>query len=235
MNTPKPPHAEKHKSQRAGWLRATVLGVDDGVVSTASIMLGVLAASHNSTAILTAGIASLTAGALSMAAGEYVSVSSQKDAEIADIAIERKSLAENPQEELAELAQIYELRGLDANLAKKVAEQLHRHDAVVAHVRDELGIDHESLANPAQAATASALSFAAGAVVPIAAALIAPHRAGVWAITIASLIMLAISGAVGASIGGGHRLRAALRVFVGGGIAMAVTFLIGHLIGHTGI
>lgn len=229
------PHSEQHKSHRAAWLRAAVLGVNDGVVSTSSIMLGVLAASLSDSAIMTAGIAGLVAGALSMAAGEYVSVSSQKDSELADIAIEKKSLRENPEEELAELAWIYEKRGLSAELAKQVAQQLHEHDAIGAHARDELGIDHDNLAKPLQAALASATAFSIGAFVPIAAALIASSETGGWAITIAALITLGISGAVGAYIGGGHRLRAALRVFVGGGLAMAVTYAIGHLLGAVGI
>ncbi len=225
------PHTEVHKSHRAAWLRAAVLGVNDGIVSTASLMLGVLAASSSDSAILTAGIAGLVAGALSMAAGEYVSVSSQRDSEMADIAIERRSLEANPKEELAELAWIYEQRGLDAKLAKQVAQALHDHDAVAAHARDELGIDHESLANPGQAAIASAVAFSIGAFIPIIAAVVAPSHIGGWAITIASLIGLGISGAVGAYVGGGHRVLAAARVFVGGGIAMAITYAIGALIG----
>lgn len=229
------PHTEVHRSHRSGWLRAAVLGVNDGVVSTASLMLGVLAASQNDKAILTAGIAGLVAGALSMAAGEYVSVSSQRDSEKADIAIERKSLAENPDGELAELAWIYEKRGLDKALAQKVAKQLHDHDAVAAHARDELGIDHEDLAKPLQAAVASATSFAVGAVVPIVAAILSTKAMGGWAITVSSLVALAISGAVGAYIGGGHRVIAAMRVLLGGGAAMAITYLIGHLIGSTAL
>lgn len=225
------PHAEKHRSHRAGWLRAAVLGVNDGIVSTSSLMLGVLAASQSNSSILTAGIAGLVAGALSMAAGEYVSVGSQRDSEKADIEIERKSLAENPNEELAELAWIYERRGLDEKLAVQVAEQLHAHDAVGAHARDELGIDHEALARPVQAAVASAIAFSLGAAVPIFAAVFSSESAGGWAITICSLIALAISGAVGAFVGGGHRLIASARVFVGGGLAMAVTYFIGHIIG----
>jgi VIT1/CCC1 family predicted Fe2+/Mn2+ transporter len=225
------PHVEKHRSHRAAWLRAAVLGVNDGIVSTSSLMLGVLAASQSDSAILTAGVAGLAAGALSMAAGEYVSVGSQRDSEKADIEIERKSLAENPNEELAELAWIYEQRGLDAQLAKQVAQQLHDHDAVGAHARDELGIDHEALARPVQAAVASAISFSFGAAIPIVAAILSPSSAGAWAITISSLIALAVSGAVGAYVGGGHRLKASLRVFVGGGIAMAITYFIGRLIG----
>jgi len=235
MSEYKSPHSEQHKSQRAGWLRAAVLGVNDGIVSTASLMLGVSAASQNDAVILTAGIAGLVAGALSMAAGEYVSVSSQKDSEKADIAIEKKSIANNPTEELAELAWIYEQRGLDSELAKQVAQQLHDHDAVAAHVRDELGIDHAALANPLQAAVASAIAFSIGAAVPIVAALIASSSAGVWAITISALVALAISGAIGAILGGGHRIAASLRVFVGGGAAMAVTYAIGHLLGNVNL
>ncbi|HTH72603.1 MAG TPA: VIT family protein [Candidatus Pristimantibacillus sp.] len=232
MNGFKTPHEETHKSHRAAWLRAAVLGVNDGVVSTASLMVGVSAAAASKSAILTAGIAGLSAGALSMAAGEYVSVSSQRDSERADIAIEERSLAANPEGELAELAWIYEQRGLDPVLAKKVAAQLHKHDAVAAHARDELGIDHESLANPMQASVASASSFAFGAIVPILATiLLSGGKGSSTAIVIASLIALAISGAIGAAIGGGHRLLAAGRVLVGGGLAMAVTAFIGHLIG----
>lgn len=227
------PHTEKHRSHRAAWLRAAILGANDGIVSTSSIMLGVLAASHNDAAILTAGIAGLVAGALSMAAGEYVSVSSQRDSEKADIAIERNSLDENPEKELAELAWIYEQRGLDKRLAAKVAEQLHDHDAVAAHARDELGIDHEALAKPVQAALASAVAFSLGAAIPIIAAVVSSSSTGGWAITLSSLLALAISGAIGAFIGGGHRLVASLRVFLGGGAAMAATYYIGHLIGGT--
>lgn len=225
------PHEEQHRSHRAAWLRAAVLGTNDGVVSTSSLMLGVLAASQSDSAILTAGIAGLAAGALSMAAGEYVSVSSQRDSEKADLAIEEKSLAENPDGELTELAGIYQRRGLDKALATKVAQQLHDHNALAAHARDELGIDHEALARPVQAALASAVAFSFGAAVPILAAVLSTASAGGWAITISSLVALAISGAVGAFIGGGHRLRASARVFVGGGLAMAVTYYIGHLIG----
>lgn len=228
------PHPEEtHKSHRAGWLRAAVLGVNDGIVSTSSLMLGVLAASANDSTIMTAGIAGLTAGALSMAIGEYVSVSSQRDSEKADIAIEERSLANNPKEELDELASIYEQRGLDANLAQKVAQQLHDHDAVAAHARDELGIDHEALARPTQAAVTSAVAFSLGSLVPIVAAVLTTGRASVWAIVLMSLAALALSGAVGAFIGGGHRLLAASRVFFGGGVAMAITALIGHLIGSS--
>lgn len=226
------PHPEEvHRSHRSNWLRAAVLGVNDGTVSTSSIMLGVLAARASSATILTAGFSALAAGALSMAAGEYVSVSSQKDSEKEDLEIERRSLANNQDAELSELAAIYEGRGLKADLALEVAKQLHEHDAVGAHARDELGIDHENLANPLQASVASALAFSVGAVVPIIAALIAPKSASGWAIVLSSLLALAISGAVGAMIGGGHRVRAAMRVLVGGGAAMAITALVGHLAG----
>lgn len=226
------PHPEEvHRSHRSNWLRAAVLGVNDGTVSTASIMLGVLAARASSATILTAGFSALAAGALSMAAGEYVSVSSQKDSEKEDLEIERRSLAKNQDAELSELAAIYEGRGLKPDLALEVAKQLHEHDAVGAHARDELGIDHENLANPLQAAVASALAFAVGAVVPIIAALIAPKSVSGWAIILTSLFALAISGAVGALIGGGHRFRAAMRVLIGGGAAMAITALVGHLAG----
>lgn len=227
------PHSEKHRSHRAGWLRAAVLGVNDGIVSTSSLMLGVLAAAQGDSAILTAGVAGLVAGALSMAAGEYVSVGSQRDSERADIEIERKSLAENPDQELAELAWIYQNRGLDKQLALQVAQQLHEHDAVAAHARDELGIDHEALAQPGQAAIASAIAFSLGGGIPIIAAIIASGTAGAWAITLSSLIALAVSGAVGAYVGGGHRLIASARVFTGGGLAMAITYSIGHVIGKT--
>ncbi|MFI5270588.1 MAG: VIT1/CCC1 transporter family protein [Candidatus Saccharimonadales bacterium] len=234
MSNIESPHPEeKHKSSRSNWLRAAVLGVNDGVVSVASIMLGVLAANASSSTILTAGIAGLTAGALSMAVGEYVSVSSQRDSENADRDIERHSLEVNPKGELDELAHIYVHRGLEPSLAKEVAEQLHKHDAEAAHLRDELGIDEQNMANPVQAAATSALSFSFGAVVPILAALLFPHHLGAEAIVISSLIALAISGAIGAYIGGGHRLRAALRVFLGGGAAMAITALIGHLVGRS--
>ncbi len=226
------PHPdEEHRSHRAPWLRAAVLGVNDGIVSTSSLMVGVLAATPNPKAILTAGIAGLTAGALSMAVGEYVSVSSQRDSEKADIEIERRSIAANPAAELAELKEIYMSRGLDAELAGKVAQQLHDHDAVAAHARDELGIDHEDLANPMQAAIASATAFSIGAAVPVLAALISWEGHQALPIVIFSLIALAISGGIGAYIGGGHRVRAALRVLVGGGVAMAITALIGNLIG----
>jgi VIT1/CCC1 family predicted Fe2+/Mn2+ transporter len=226
------PHPEEvHRSHRAAWLRAAVLGVNDGIVSTSSIMLGVLAANTNNTIILTAGFSALAAGALSMAVGEYVSVSSQRDSERADIDIEIRSLRDNEDAELAELAAIYEKRGLEPKLALEVAKQLHKHDAVAAHARDELGIDHEALANPMQASIASAAAFSLGAIAPILATLLSPKSTSVWAIVVSSMAFLAVSGAVGAFIGGGHKVVAALRVFLGGGAAMAITALVGHIVG----
>lgn len=232
MNAFPNPHEETHRSHRAAWLRAAVLGLNDGVVSTSSLMLGVLAASGgNDTAVLTAGIAGLAAGALSMAAGEYVSVSSQRDSELSDIEIEKKSIDENPEAEMQELAWIYQKRGLDATLSLEVAKQLHAHDAVNAHIQTELGINNDDLANPLEAAVASAVAFALGALVPILAAIFSTQENGVWVISITSAFLLFVSGAIGAAIGGGHKLKAALRVFIGGGLAMAITFAIGHIIG----
>ena len=222
---------EEHKSHRGNWLRAAVLGANDGIVSVASIMLGVSAAQASDGAIITAGLAGLAAGALSMAAGEYVSVSSQKDSELADIDIEQRSLAANPEAELEELTHIYIERGLKPKLAREVAKELHDHDAVSAHLRDELGIYDFGGANPLQASFASAISFSLGAAIPIIAALIAPDHLGSWTIVIFALIGLAISGATGAYLGGGNRLKAASRVLIGGGAAMAITYLIGHLVG----
>ena len=225
------PHPEAHKSHRAGWLRAAVLGADDGLVSTSSLMLGVAAASASRHAIFTAGFAGLIAGAMSMAAGEYVSVSSQRDAERADLVIEAKALKDYADEELEELTNIYIDRGLDPKLAKQVAEQLHARDALAAHARDELGFDDNSMAKPIQAGLSSAVSFAAGAVIPILAAALFQGSASHWAIVIVTLVALAITGVVGAAIGGGNRVRAALRVFIGGGLAMLVTAVLGKLVG----
>ncbi|HSX33588.1 MAG TPA: VIT family protein [Candidatus Saccharimonadales bacterium] len=229
-NHPVPRH-EGHKSHRAAWLRASVLGADDGIVSTASLMLGVAAASASKQSVLTAGIAGLIAGAMSMAAGEYVSVSSQRDSERADLRLEASELQTNPKEELHELADIYIRRGLQPELAREVATQLHKHDALAAHARDELGIDGDALARPLQAATSSAASFSLGAVLPVLAAIMWSSAASTWAIVITALVALAISGGIGAHIGGGNRWRAALRVLAGGGLAMLVTAIVGHVIG----
>jgi len=227
------PHKELHRSYRAPWLRAAVLGVNDGIVSTSGLMLGVYGASANHPAILTAGIAGLVAGAISMGVGEYVSVSSQKDSEKADIEIEKRSIASNPDEELAELAWIYEQRGVDKDLAMQVAMQLHEYDAVGAHARDELDINQDALANPTQAALASMVAFSIGALVPIIAALLSISANGAFLIVIFSIVGLGISGSIGAYIGGGRKLYAAMRVLVGGALGMAITYGIGLLIGHT--
>jgi len=227
------PHEAAHKSQRAPWLRAAVLGVNDGIVSTSSLMLGVLGASANKEAILTAGIAGLVAGAISMGVGEYVSVSSQKDSEKADIEIERLSIQSNPEAELAELALIYEKRGVEKQLALQVATQLHAHDAVGAHARDELDINQDVLANPIQAAWASTIAFSLGAALPIIAALLSNDSNGVFLIVGISLVGLAVSGSIGAYLGGGNKLWAAMRVLIGGTLAMAITYGIGLLIGHS--
>jgi VIT1/CCC1 family predicted Fe2+/Mn2+ transporter len=227
-------HREHHHSERASWLRAAVLGSDDAIVSTASLMIGVAAASATEHSILIAGIAGLVAGAMSMAAGEYVSVSSQRDAEQADIAREKRELAEQPRDELRELAMIYEKRGLEPALATKVAEQLSAHDRLGAHMRDELGIDRHTLSRPAQAALVSAASFATFALIPILALLAAPVAWRLPVIALASLASLGALGAFGGYLGGAPILRAALRVTLGGGLAMAVTAAIGRLFGAVG-
>jgi VIT1/CCC1 family predicted Fe2+/Mn2+ transporter len=225
------PHGEIHRSGRAGWLRAAVLGSDDAIVSTASLMIGVAAASASKGAILIAGAAGLVAGAMSMAVGEFVSVSSQRDAEQADIAVEQRELAGEPLAELNELAMIYVKRGLDKDLAMKVAVQLSAHDRLAAHVRDELGIDPSSLARPFQAAWISAVSFATFALVPIAVLLVTPAEWRIPTIAAVSLASLASLGAFGAHLGGAPLVRAALRVAVGGALAMAVTAAIGRVLG----
>lgn len=224
-------HREIHQSGRAGWLRAAVLGSDDAIVSTASLMIGVAASAASNQAIVVAGVAGLVAGAMSMAAGEYVSVSSQRDAEQADIEREKEELARDPQAELRELAHIYEKRGLERELALKVAEQLSSHDQLGAHMRDELGIHEASLARPLQAAWVSAASFAFFAGIPIAALLIAPAALRIVVIAGVSLLSLALLGSLGGHLGGAPRARAALRVTLGGGLAMAVTAAIGRLLG----
>jgi VIT1/CCC1 family predicted Fe2+/Mn2+ transporter len=228
-------HPERHPGDR-GWLRAAVLGADDGVVSTASLMIGVAAASPSKEAVLVAGIAGLVAGALSMAAGEYVSVSSQRDAEEADIVRERGELARDPEGELEELAAIYRKRGLDADLARKVAEQLSAaSDRLTVHMRDELGLDKERLARPFQAALVSAGSFAALAALPVLALLVAPASMRIAAMALVSLVSLGVLGALGGWLGAAPMGRASLRVILGGGTAMATTALIGHFLGVAGI
>ena len=223
--------AEIHRSGRAGWLRAAVLGSDDAIVSTSSLMIGVAAASASKEAILVAGVAGLVAGAMSMVVGEYVSVSSQRDAEQADIGLETQELESEPEAELQELAMIYIKRGIDKDLAMKVAEQLSAHDRLGSHMRDELGIDQASLSRPMQAAWISAASFAAFAVVPIVALLIAPTALRIPMIAAFSLMSLAALGAFGGHLGGAPLGRAALRVTIGGALAMIVTALIGRILG----
>ena len=222
---------ERHRSGRIGWLRAAVLGADDAIVSTASLMIGVAASSAPKAAILIAGGAGLVAGAMSMAVGEYVSVSSQRDAEQADIGLETLELATEPEAELQELSMIYVKRGLEPDLARKVAEQLSAHDRLGAHMRDELGIDQASLARPLQAAWISAASFATFAIVPIVALLVAPSAWRITMIAIFSLLSLAALGAFGGHLGGAPLGRAALRVTIGGALAMTVTAVIGRILG----
>jgi VIT1/CCC1 family predicted Fe2+/Mn2+ transporter len=224
-------HDEPHRVERTGWLRAAVLGANDGVVSTASLLVGVAAADASRSAVLTAGIAGLVAGAMSMAAGEYVSVSSQRDIEHADLAIERRSLEEQPIAELHELAAIYEARGVEPGLARLVAGQLMSHDDLGAHARDELGITEEQRARPMLAAVTSAVSFVAGAILPLLAAAIAPSDARIATIAIVALVTLAALGAIGAQAGGAPKRRGATRVLVWGGAALIVSFAVGSLVG----
>jgi VIT1/CCC1 family predicted Fe2+/Mn2+ transporter len=226
--------AERHRTERIGWLRAAVLGANDGILSSASLVVGVAAADASLHATLVAGVAGLVAGALSMAAGEYVSVSSQADTERADLAVERAELAAQPADELEELADIYVRRGLDRTLAHCVAQQLTAHDALAAHARDELGHSEKLAARPLQAALASAGTFAAGAAVPILTILLIPSS---WlSITVAavSLVCLAALGALAARAGGASPVVGASRVAFWGTLAMAVTAGVGRLFGATG-
>jgi vacuolar iron transporter family protein len=218
-------------SGRSGWLRAAVLGSNDAIVSTSSLMMGVAAADASPRGVLIAGIAGLTAGAMSMAVGEFVSVSSQHDAEAADIAKEKAELKAAPAAELKELAGIYRERGLDTGLAMKVALQLTEHDPLGAHLRDELGIEAHTRARPFQAAWISAVSFALFALVPILALLVVPRALALYSIPVVSIISLGVTGAFGAHLGGAPKVRATLRVTIGGGLAMALTTAIGHLFG----
>jgi VIT1/CCC1 family predicted Fe2+/Mn2+ transporter len=223
--------AEQHVVERVGWLRAAVLGANDGILSTASLIAGVASANGSQQSILIAGVAGLVAGSLSMAAGEYVSVSSQRDAENADLARERKELIEQPDFELQELADIYISRGVEPSLARRVSEQLMAHDAIGVHAREELGISELTTARPLTASLASAASFAIGAAVPVLVALLSPEGRVTWLVTLASLICLAALGAVGARAGGANAWRATVRVTFWGALAMALTALIGHLSG----
>ncbi len=222
---------EIHRSHRAGWLRAAVLGANDGIVSTASLVLGVAAAEASRNGVLTAGLAGLVAGAMSMAAGEYVSVHSQKDAEEADLAKERLEIEEDPEIELEELTQIYRARGVDAETAECVATQLMKHDALEAHARDELGIFDATSANPLQAALASGATFALGAAIPLTVTSIVPNSALMGSVAGVSLVGLAALGALGARAGGAAMLNGAARVTTWGALAMLLTSVVGRLFG----
>jgi vacuolar iron transporter family protein len=218
-------------SARLNWLRAGVLGANDGIVSTAGIVVGVAAATVARAPIMTAGIAGLTAGAVSMALGEYVSVSAQRDTEQALLGQERRELHEDPSAELDELAALYEAKGLSVATARTVAEELTDHDPITAHAEVELGFDPEELTNPWQAALSSALAFSIGALLPLIAILAAPVALRIPVTVAAVLVALLITGAVSARLGGAPKHRAALRNFVGGGLALAITYAIGHLVG----
>jgi VIT1/CCC1 family predicted Fe2+/Mn2+ transporter len=224
-------HSENHLVSRIGWLRAAVLGANDGIVSTASLIVGVASASTGSGPILVAGIAGMVAGAMSMAAGEYVSVSSQADTENADLARERRELETQPEAELEELTQIYVKRGLTPDLARQVAVQLTAGNALDAHARDELGIVEHMVARPVEAALTSALAFAVGAALPLALVVISPLESLVYLVSAASLAFLALLGAVGAKAGGANVLKATLRVTFWGAAAMALTAGIGSMFG----
>jgi VIT1/CCC1 family predicted Fe2+/Mn2+ transporter len=224
-------HLELHRTSRIGWLRASVLGANDGLISTASLIVGVAAAGSSPSAVLVSGVAGLLAGAMSMAAGEYVSVSSQADTEQADLARERAELATDPASEHTELAAIWAGRGLTPELADQVATQLAAHDALSAHARDELGLVEIHAARPTQAALASAGSFAVGAALPLAMVLVAPGAALVTTVVGASLVLLAILGGVAAKVGGAPVLRGTLRVLFWGALAMGITAAAGALFG----
>lgn len=226
-----PPHTERHFSQRIGWLRAAVLGANDGIVSTASLLVGVAAAETGRSGVLVAGLAGLVAGAMSMAAGEYVSVSSQADTEQADLERERAELQGSPEWELQELQRIYVKRGLDPELALRVAKQLMARDALAAHARDELDLSEVHAARPVQAALASAATFAVGAALPLIAAALVPTARILLAVPASSLVFLVVLGGLSAGAGGAARGRAALRVTFWGALAMALTALVGRAFG----
>ena len=224
-------HDELHRNNRTAWLRASVLGANDGIVSTASLLIGVAASDATRSTLLITGIAAVTAGALAMAAGEYVSVSSQADLERADIAKETRELLDDPAHEEAELAAIYRKRGLSRELARQVASEMHAHDALSAHVRDELGFSEVSRAQPVQAALVSATGFTTGGIIPLGVAALASASTRIALIATAALVLLALSGALAGRAGGASSKRAAVRVLIGGGLAMAVTAVIGRLFG----
>jgi len=222
---------ERHRTQHIGWLRAAVLGANDGIVSTASLIVGVAAAQAGQTEILIAGVAGLVAGAMSMAAGEYVSVSSQADTEKADLERERNELEDDIEFEREELAAIYVGRGLDQNLADQVAIQLMEHDAIGAHARDELGISEMLTARPVQAALSSAATFAVGAAMPLSMVLVFPPAKLILAIVVSSLVALSLLGTISANFGGSSKLKAATRITFWGALAMGITATIGSIIG----
>jgi VIT1/CCC1 family predicted Fe2+/Mn2+ transporter len=224
-------HHEIHRSHRVGWLRAAVLGANDGIVSTASLIIGVAAASTTQDNILLAGVAGLVAGAMSLAAGEYVSVSSQSDTEAADLALEKKSLEQDFEGEIDELMKIYEDRGLEPVLAQQVAEQLMAHDALGAHARDEIGISHSAPARPIQAALSSAGTFIVGAALPLVVAWAIPGQRQITAVAVASLVFLATLGGIAARAGGASISVGAIRVTFWGALAMAATALVGRFFG----
>lgn len=227
-------HPEVHRSDRVGWLRAAVLGANDGIVSVAGLVVGIAASGASASTILATGIAGTVAGAMSMAAGEYVSVQSQADTELADLAVEKRELHEDPHSELEELAAIYRHRGLSPDLAHEVATRLTAHDALGAHARDELGITEELRARPMQAAMASAGAFVSGAALPVLTALLAPHALVGQATTVVTLLGLCLTGTLAAHAGGAPRLRGALRVTFWGAIAMAAAALVGQLFNVAG-
>lgn len=227
-----PLHRENHLIERIGWLRAAVLGANDGIISTASLVIGVATASSSASDAIVAGIAGLAAGAMAMAAGEYVSVSSQADTEEADLAKERRELEEDPAAELAELTSIYIGRGLDPALARQVAEQMTAKDAFAAHVRDELGLADHVVARPVQAALTSALMFSMGALMPLMITYVSPPALIAPMVSGGSLVFLAALGALGASVGGASILKPTIRVTFWGAFAMATTAAIGALVGH---
>jgi len=229
------PHQESHAAGRAGWLRAAVLGANDGLVSVASLMVGLAASGASTSTVVTGGLAGLSAGAMAMAAGEYVSVSSQVDVETADRAKEARELAEAPEAELAELTAIYEDRGVPRELARQVAEALHEADPLKAHLRDELGHSEHTTANPLQASLASAASFLGGGLVPFLGLLAGSTTARLWLIVAVTLCGLALAGVLAARAAGTSVLRPALRVVIGGGLAMAITAAVGQLAHVSGV
>ena len=224
-------HSEVHKTQRIGLLRAAVLGANDGILSTASLVLGVVASGASTQTVLLTGIAGLVAGAMSMAAGEYVSVSSQTDTEHADLRIEQQELADNPEYELAELAGIYRQRGLDADLAQQVAVQLTAHDALAAHARDELGLSDQLQARPVQAAISSALTFSVGAFLPLLMVMLFPAPSLLYVIPASALLFLMLLGGLAAQAGGASIIKGAYRVAFWGALAMGLTTVVGAVFG----